>query len=273
MFQDIGNKRISYDERRPQPSDRVVSLSDGKLMLNDKGMLPLVSEAGVGTLDDYVYLLSLDDVSFYFAVDQLEEHGTLTYRKPRDIYRKENQALRFASATAMHVAKWYDDNRVCGHCGGHMVKNSNERSVRCTSCGRLVFPVISPVVIAAVTDGDKILLTRYNDPRGYRHHSLVAGFVEAGETLEGAIVREVYEETGVKVHHFKYFGSQPWAFSQSLIMGFTCEASDPDIELNADGGNELSEAVWMKRDEIPLEDSDLSITWTMIRAFINGEVG
>ena len=56
-------------------------------------------------------------------------------------------------------------------------------------------------------------------------------------------------------------------------MGFTCEASDPDIELNADGGNELSEAVWMKRDEIPLEDSDLSITWTMIRAFINGEVG
>jgi NAD+ diphosphatase len=123
------------------------------------------------------------------------------------------------------------------------------------------------VVIIAIVDGDRILLTRYS--RGcYRRHSLVAGFVEIGETLEDAVRREVMEEVGLHVKDIRYCESQPWPFSSSLIAGFFADVDgDPTVHLNTDGQDELAEGVWVSRDELVMEDSGLSLTWDMIRKF------
>ena len=121
--------------------------------------------------------------------------------------------------------------------------------------------------MAAVTDGDRLLVTRYAG-REYKGLALIAGFVEIGESLEGALEREVMEEVGLRVKDISYFGSQPWGVSDSVISGFFVKLDGKDnIYLDE---NELSEAVWLSRDEIPPQDSDISITAAMIEAFRKG---
>ena len=203
--------------------------------------------------------------------ERTDGEKVFAFRHPMGLYRHEGIDANFAAATAMHLAKWYDDNRLCGHCGSVMEAVGDERALECAGCGRRIYPAIAPVVIVGVTRGDEILLTRYASANGYRRHALIAGFVEVGETLERAIEREVYEEAGLKVHHIRYFASQPWAFSQSLLSGFFCDADEgSEISLNTDGKEELAEAVWVRREDIEPEDNTFSLTWTMIRAFKEG---
>lgn len=115
------------------------------------------------------------------------------------------------------------------------------------------------------------MLTRYAAKGGYAHHSLVAGFVEVGETLEQAIHREAYEETGLKVKNIRYFASQPWALSSSLLMGFWAEADGTEVHINTDGKGELATAEWIPRNEIKMESDEISLTWTMIKRFKDNE--
>jgi NAD+ diphosphatase len=112
-------------------------------------------------------------------------------------------------------------------------------------------------------------MTRYAD-RPYKKLSLVAGFMEIGETLENTIKREVMEEVGLRVKNIRYFKSQPWAFSQSLLVGFFADL-DGNSNVNLDF-QELSEAMWLSRDEIPLNDSTISLTAGMVEAFRNDKV-
>jgi len=118
-------------------------------------------------------------------------------------------------------------------------------------------------VIVGIIDGDRILMTKYSS--SHHRYALVAGFVEIGETLEQCVMREVMEEVGIKVKNLKYYASQPWPFSGSLLMGFFAEL-DGDDALTIDR-TELSDGRWFHRDEIPAGDSVLSLTWTMIEAF------
>jgi NAD+ diphosphatase len=131
------------------------------------------------------------------------------------------------------------------------------------------YPRISPVVIVGILDGDDILLAKAAVGE-YKKHGLISGFVELGESLEGAVAREVMEEVGLTVHNLRYYKSQPWAFSQSLLMGFFADLKgERTVTVNP---AELSEAAWFPRPEIPAGDSRLSLTWDMIEAFRNGEV-
>ena len=120
--------------------------------------------------------------------------------------------LAFAAITAYHLYGWYRDNRYCGRCGRLMFHGENERMMHCMDCKNTVYPKICPAVIVAVTDGDRILLTKYAG-RTYRNYALIAGFTEIGETVEETVMREVYEEVGVHVKNLRYYKSQPWALS------------------------------------------------------------
>lgn len=142
--------------------------------------------------------------------------------------------------------------------------STQERALFCPKCGLIKYPDIHPAIIVAITDNDKILLTRYAS-RPYKKWSLVAGYTEFGETLENTIKREIMEEVGLKVKNIRYFKSQPWALSQSLLMGFFAEL-DGDNKIKLDK-TELSEAVWFKREEIPVCDEVMSLTNTMIETF------
>ena len=123
--------------------------------------------------------------------------------------------------------------------------------------------------MAAVTDGERLLVTRYAG-RPYKGLALIAGFVEIGESLEQALCREVMEEVGLKTGQLRYFGSQPWGFSDSVISGFFAKLDgSSSVRLDRD---ELAEAVWLTRDEIPPQNTGVSITSEMIEAFRTGSI-
>lgn len=172
--------------------------------------------------------------------------------------------MAFAAATAFHIYRWHTDNRFCGRCGKLMNPDDKERLLRCPECGNLIYPRISPAVIVGIVDHERILMTRYAG-REYRNFSLVAGFTEIGESQEQTVKREVMEEVGLKVKNIRYYKSQPWPFSGTLLSGFFADLDGKDeIMLDED---ELSEATWFDRKEIPITDDGISLTREMIQAF------
>ena len=130
------------------------------------------------------------------------------------------RAEAFAALTACHLAAWYRANRYCGCCGRARVPSTTERALVCPNCGDIVYPRINPAVIVAVTNGERILLTRYAPAHGpTEFYALVAGFCEIGETAEDTVRREVLEEVGLRVRNIRYYASQPWGIDGNLSLG------------------------------------------------------
>ena len=154
--------------------------------------------------------------------------------------------LFWVAGRGHHLAHWHATHQFCGRCGTPMQVTGEELARSCPSCQHTVYPRISPAVIMAVTDQDKILLGKISRP-GINMHSVLAGFVEPGESLEGCVAREVMEETGLRVKNIQYFGSQPWAFPDQLMVGFTAEYAGGEIVLD----DELEEADWFTADQLP----------------------
>jgi len=175
----------------------------------------------------------------------------------------------FLLSTAFHLAIWYYKHRFCGVCGGATRPAAMERALVCEQCGDIQYPTIAPAVIVAITDGDRLLLAR-NARGAFRHYSLIAGYVETGETLEQTVRREVMEEVGLKIKNLHYLGSQPWGLSQSMMIGFhaTLDGS-PDMVLQE---SEISEAYWFRADELPEHAGPVSIAYELIQRFCSGDL-
>jgi len=217
---------------------------------------------------EFLYLFSIDDKRFFLA-DNINAEARALFAAPEGFSPPEHTWSMFASLTAQQLFLWYDSHRICGCCGVKNAHSDIERAVICPQCGLTVYPKISPVVIIGVTNGDKLLVTRYKN-RPINHYALVAGFVETGETLEDCVRREVLEETGVRVKNLRYYKSQPWPMSSSLLSGFFCDL-DGDDTLNADGV-ELSEAIWLDRADVPaMPEPNIALTAEMMDTFRNGK--
>jgi len=279
MFQNIYPHVLHNDYfiRAPKNDDLVICADDRKILLAEEsdGTLRVPTFAQIRAVSEKAaaqafYLLALDERGFFFVPEKLPESGKMRYCNEMVLREMEHSALAFAAATALQLGQWYTLHQFCGRCGVPTVRSSSERAILCPKCAHLYYPRISPVVIVAVTDGDRLLLTRYSAAT-YKRHALVAGFVEVGETLEDAVRREVREEVGLHVRNIRYCESQPWPFSSSLIAGFFADVEgDPTIHLNADGKNELAEGIWVPRSELEIEDNSVSLTWDMIRKFKDG---
>ncbi len=189
--------------------------------------------------------------------------------EPQNIFReKKPDYMAFAGVTACQLANWYVSTRYCGACGALLEHDKKERMMRCPKCGAMHYPKISPAVIVAVTDSDKLLMTKYAG-RAYTKYALIAGFAEIGETIEETVRREVMEEVGLKVKNIRYYKSQPWSFTDTMLFGFFCELDGDDtIRLDEE---ELSVGKWLRREEIPTEYDGISLTNEMIMRFKNGE--
>lgn len=253
-----------YKNITPSENDRVICVKCGKVLSSlsdDKIIYPSVKESVlVGE-----YLFSVGE-NRYFA-GNAEENDKYTFNNLREIRTAVSKEEVFAGLTALHIINWYNNNKFCGRCGMKMHHSQLERALIC-DCGNIVYPVISPAVIVAVTNGDKILLTKYN--RKYSHWALVAGYTEIGETIEETVHREVMEETGLKVKNLRYYKSQPWGLSSSVLYGFFCEVDGSDeIKLDND---ELKEGKWFKGEEIDFENDDFSLTREMIIKFKNEKI-
>ena len=171
-----------------------------------------------------VYLFSLAGKNYFLC--KSSEHGDFKYFDYKVLRTARPKELAFAAVTAFHLNNWYNDSRFCGRCGAAMRFSPTERAMVC-DCGNTVYPRISPAVIVAIISHGKICLTKYNRPGA--HWALVAGFCEIGETAEQTVHREVFEETGLKVKNLRYYKSQPWGFTSTLLYGFYCEVAVDEI--------------------------------------------
>ena len=219
---------------------------------------------------DYTYLFSVDGERYYLLGEVDAERMSPFTLENTEIFRRADPQYRaFAGITGYQLYSWYRDNKYCGRCGCSMHKDKKERMMHCRKCGNMVYPKISPAVIIGVLDGNRILMSKYAG-RVYRNYALIAGFVEIGEMLEETVKREVMEEVGLKVKNIRYYRSQPWSFSETILMGFYCDLDGEDaITLEED---ELALAEWFNRKDIPVVPSRDSLTNEMIIKFKNGEI-
>ncbi len=161
---------------------------------------------------------------------------------------------------ACQIADWDRTHRYCGVCATPTTREANERARRCPACGHTAYPRISPAMMCLVTRDDEILLARnVNFPAG--RYSALAGFLEAGESIEDAVHREVEEEVGIKVSNLRYFSSQSWPFPHSLMIAFTAEYAGGALTPN---GHEIAEASWFDADNLPQLPPRISIARALI---------
>ncbi len=181
----------------------------------------------------------------------------------RQLYGQLPEELFWLAGKAAHLLHWDKTSRFCGSCGTPLRWLAKERGKECPHCGQLVFPRISPAVIVAVTDATRILLAR-----GARFtsdmYSVLAGFVESGETLEECVHREIKEEVGIEVTDLRYFGSQPWPFPDSLMVAFTAKYAGGELRLDP---NEIVDAQWFTVDNLPTIPDKLSVARKLIDWF------
>lgn len=275
MLQDIHPKRyhVDFDRRGPKADSRCFVFRGAELLerLDGDGKLRLPTYGELaGYLKDAFYLFRIDEEEYFLAA--LREETAFPdgwdWWAVRGSRNKKRKDLHFAETTAFHLHTWYTANRFCGRCGAETEPDTKERMLRCPKCGNMIFPKIAPAVIVAVTDGDKLLMTRYQG-RAYKGYALIAGFCEIGETAEDTVRREVWEEVGLTVKDVRYYASQPWGTESNLLLGFFCRL-DGEGEIHMDR-QELSEAEWYTREEIDVEFEDHSLTNDMITAFLRGE--
>ena len=185
----------------------------------------------------------------------------------RSAYGLIDDDLFAVAGRALVIADWDNTCKFCGKCGMPLAEREHERAKICTSCNISYYPKLSPAIIVAVVKDDQILLAHgKNFPEG--RYSVIAGYVDTGETLEQCVHREVKEETGIEIKNINYFGSLPWPCSDSIMIGFTAEYSKGSIKID---GDEITEAGWFNADMLPEVPGKVSLARKLINWFIESQ--
>lgn len=212
------------------------------------------------------FLGTLDGVDCYAAAWPKEQEPPPGMRLVAALFlfRQVDEVVLGVAGRALAIAEWDLTHRFCGRCATPTELVPGERVRRCPSCRTPFYPRISPAVIVLVTRGDSMLLARSSRfPDAF--FSTLAGFVEPGESLEEAVHREVKEEVGIELKNVRYFGSQPWPFGRSLMVGFTAEHAGGELRVD---GQEIAEANWFTVDSLPRIPPRLSIARHLIDTFV-----
>ena len=191
----------------------------------------------------------------------------------RSLFGRLDEEHLWLAGRAVQLVDWDRTHQFCGQCGARTLTAPNERVKKCPNCGHTSYPRLSPAIIVRVErqgkNGREILLAR-NQRAKVPMYSVLAGFVEPGETLEMCVRREISEEVGLKVKNITYFGSQPWPFPNSLMIAFTAEYESGKIVLEK---SELMDAGWYTADDLPPYPPALSIAHQLIADFIRQQNG
>jgi len=256
-----------------RPSDLTHSVCfifrDASLLIDLSGASPVlpsldtVESTGIPT-DKPLFFGHDGNCGFYCSGLQSEVYVPYTLRTLREAFTILDEFHFSLAMRAYQVRNWGLTNRYCSRCGSPLTASSSEVAKVCPECQLTIFPRINPAVIVAIIKDNSILLARnFNFPL----HSVIAGYVEAGESLEETVMRETFEEVGIKVKNVRYFSSQPWAFSYSLMIGFTAEYESGEITPD---GIEIKEAAWYTKDNLPSTlPGPISIARKLIDWFVN----
>jgi NAD+ diphosphatase len=259
------------------PEERLTSLSWWFVIQEDRILIQHKSAAATVPLLKDLAELGLPILRQHY-LGRLGRYDSLTVEVPKDvsppsemsfeglrpIYGLMGEMFFSLAGRALQIVDWDRTNEFCGRCGGKTRTHLTERAKECLQCGLLHFPRLAPAIIVLIQRGGEVLLARgrrFETPI----YSTIAGFVEPGETLEEAVVREVKEESGITVKDVRYFGSQPWPFPHSLMVGFTANYASGEITLS-DGEN--VDVRWFKADNLPQIPSKLSIARRLIDWFL-----
>ena len=183
----------------------------------------------------------------------------------RDLYLTDEKELSDVAGYAKQIFDWNRNFRFCGRCAAETVALPGEHARLCERCQLINYPRISPAIITAVIKGNQILLARGLKFSDKQMFSVLAGFLEPGESLEECVRREVFEEVGIGVTNVRYFKSQSWPFPDSLMIGFTAEYQSGDIKINE---TEIAEAGWFNADALPKVPARRSISSELIQWFL-----
>jgi NAD+ diphosphatase len=244
---------------------------DGRLLVRieeQRATVPLVADLGALGLEPIrqQYLGLLDGCHCFSA--EVDEGAEATegwrFQGLRRLFTLLPDDFFWTAGRAIQIVAWDREHQFCGRCATPTETMTGERAKVCPNCGLHTYPRLSPAVIMLIEKGNEVLLAR-----SHRHppdrFSVLAGFVEPGETLEEATAREIYEEVGLRVKNIRYFGSQPWPFPNSLMIAFTCEYAGGEIVLEE---AEMAEAAWFTADELPKIPGTVSISRQLIDWFI-----
>jgi NAD+ diphosphatase len=232
-------------------------------------LIPLITDSDPllsGTVRKQ-YLGMMDNVHCYAA--DIDSRGPvipddMALISLRALFGKLSDDLIRVAFRAFAIMHWDRASQFCGQCGGPARLSEVERVKVCTVCGLKSYPRISPAVIVAVVKERQILLGHSNRfPQTF--YSVLAGFVEPGETFEECVRREIKEEVGVDIKNIQYFSSQPWPFPDSLMVGFTAEYSGGEICVD---GEEIVDAGWFTPENLPEIPGKISISRSLIDWFV-----
>jgi NAD+ diphosphatase len=238
--------------------DLVFAFLDGKLLLVDDEV-PTSALVPVGD-----HSLPIDTFGFAVALDAVPDLDGATLVGLRDFFAVASEPLAAAAGRAAQLVEWEVGHAFCGRCGSPTEASATELARMCPSCGASYYPRITPAVIMLVEHEGRVLLARragFSSP----FHSVLAGFVEPGETLEDTVRREVREEAGVELEDVRYFGSQPWPFPSQLMIGFVARAKSDELRIDE---SELEDAGWFRPDELPNIPGTFTIARRLIDDFV-----
>ncbi|MCD4822899.1 MAG: NAD(+) diphosphatase, partial [Methanococcoides sp.] len=224
-----------------------------------------IPERSVLESTEVIYIGTLGDIPCHcFEIPEEAEFEDMEFLGLNDLYGIIDEEMLGITSRAVQMADFYRTHQYCGLCASPTHYVPEETGMQCGNCAHIAYPRISPAVVVLIEKEEELLMARsHHFKEGM--YGLVAGFVEAGETIEHAVHREVKEEVGVSIKELSYFGSQPWPFPSSLMIGFTATYESGDIEIDT---NEIEDAKWFPIDEIPTPPSKKSITGSLIEVFI-----
>jgi len=190
------------------------------------------------------------------------EHLPAGYGKKviREYFFSQPQEEVLQVSRAKALLEWRANTQYCGKCGAKLIEHDKETARVCPDCGNMIYPRIEPCIIVLVHKDGKILLANHAQ-RNQDIYACLAGFVEAGESIEHAVEREIWEETHLKVKNIRYFGSQSWPFPSQLMFGFTADYESGEIELQHE---EIADAQWFDPFHCPAAPDPGSIAWQLI---------
>ncbi|MGS2721994.1 NAD(+) diphosphatase [Paraglaciecola aestuariivivens] len=189
------------------------------------------------------------------------DHDQLVLISMRSLLAQSHTDFFGIAARAWQITLFMRTHRFCGQCGCKMQQIDWEMAMQCSRCTHRCYPRISPCIIVAIKRDKRILLAQGKPQQSRNMYSVLAGFVESGETLEQAVHREVFEEVSIRIKNLRYFSSQPWPFPHSLMVGFLADYDQGEIQVD---GKEILEANWYSIDELPNTPPKLSIAGQLI---------